>query len=75
MVLLPVIGANMMEIGSGEFSAGNGVGTLPLIIGFAAAFVSGLFACKWMLSLVKKGKLWYFAIYCLIVGALALFVL
>ena len=75
MVLLPVIGANMMEIWSGDFSAGNAVGTVPLIVGFAAAFVSGLFACTWMLSLVKKGKLWYFAVYCLIIGALALFIL
>ncbi len=75
MVLLPVIGANMMEVYSGDFSAGNSVGTGPLIIGAVAAFISGLFACKWMLSLVRKGKLWYFAVYCLIIGALALFFL
>ena len=75
MVLLPVIGANMMEVYSGDFSAGNSVGPGPLVIGAVAAFISGLFACKWMLSLVRKGKLWYFAVYCLIIGVLALFFL
>ncbi len=75
MVLLPVIGANLLEITSGEFSSGSAVGPTPLLIGFVAAFISGLFACKWMLSLVRKGKLWYFAVYCLIIGFLALIVL
>ncbi len=75
MVLLPVIGANILEIYSGDFSGSNPVGSGPLIIGVIAAFISGLFACKWMLSLVRKGKLWYFAVYCLVVGGLALFVL
>jgi len=75
MVLLPVIGANFIEIYSGDFSGESAVTTGPLIIGFIAAFISGLFACKWMLSLVRKGKLWYFAVYCLVIGGLALFVL
>ena len=39
-----------------------------LVVGFLAAFISGLFACTWMISLVKKSKLSYFAIYCIIVG-------
>ncbi len=72
MVLLPVIGANVMEIFSGDFSNQNPVGNIPLIIGFLTAFISGLFACKWMISLVKKGKLFYFAIYCLAVGVITL---
>jgi len=42
---------------------------IPLSAGFAAAFIAGLFACTWMISLVKKSKLSYFAVYCLIVGA------
>ncbi|NER16974.1 undecaprenyl-diphosphate phosphatase [Spongiivirga citrea] len=42
---------------------------VPLSAGFIAAFVAGLFACTWMISLVKKSKLSYFAVYCLIVGA------
>ena len=41
-------------------------------IGFVAAFVAGLFACTWMISLVKKSKLSYFALYCVIVGLIAI---
>ncbi len=75
MVLLPVIGANFIEIWSGDFSSQNPVGTIPLAIGFITAFISGLFACKWMLSIVRKGKLIYFAVYCLIIGVIALFLI
>ena len=46
------------------------VGALPLIIGFLAAFIVGCVACKWMIELVKKGKLVWFAVYCLIVGTI-----
>ena len=45
---------------------------LPLSIGFIAAFVAGLFACTWMIALVKKSKLSYFSIYCAIVGLIAI---
>jgi len=45
---------------------------VPLSAGFIAAFVSGLFACTWMISLVKKSKLSYFAYYCFIVGTIAI---
>lgn len=45
---------------------------LPLIAGFIAAFIFGMIACKWMIALVKKAKLSYFSIYCLIVGVLAI---
>ena len=41
-------------------------------VGFFAAFVSGLFACNWMIALVKKSKLSYFAIYCTIIGLIAI---
>ena len=44
---------------------------IPLIVGFFAAFISGLLACKWMIGIVKKGKLVYFAIYCFIIGSIA----
>lgn len=68
MVLIPIIGANLkdlMDVGL----AGNGqVGATPLLVGFLAAFISGLIACKWMIGIVKKGKLIYFSIYCYIVG-------
>ncbi len=72
MVLIPIIGANVMDLLSSskqvEMQSSFGV----LVIGFVAAFLSGLLACKWMLHLVKKGKLIYFAVYCLIIGGLAI---
>jgi undecaprenyl-diphosphatase len=44
----------------------------PFVIGFLAAFVSGYFACRWMIALVKRSKLRYFAYYCALVGTIAL---
>lgn len=44
----------------------------PLGIGFASAFLAGLFACKWMITLVRKSKLTYFSVYCFVVGLLAI---
>jgi undecaprenyl-diphosphatase len=52
----------------GEFTT-SGVGALPLALGFISAFVSGLFACKVMIALVKRAKLSWFALYCLIAAA------
>lgn len=72
MVLVPIIGANVKDLMSGEFTSEGGVGITALIVGFIAAFISGLLACKWMIGIVKKGKLIYFAIYCLIVGLIAI---
>ena len=46
----------------------DNITTLPLVVGFLAAFISGCFACKWMISIVKRGKLIYFGIYCAIAG-------
>jgi len=72
MVLIPIIGANVKDLLSAgtqvEMQSSFGI----LIIGFVAAFLSGLLACKWMLHLVRKGKLIYFAVYCLIIGGLAI---
>lgn len=45
---------------------------LPLTVGFIAAFIAGILACKWMIALVKKSKLSYFSIYCTIVGIIAI---
>ena len=70
MVLIPILGEAFLALldlcGSG---AALGIGWLPLAVGFVAAFVSGCLACKFMLALVRRGKLIYFAIYCAIVGA------
>ena len=72
MVLVPIIGANLKDIASGEMTSQTSIGVLPLIVGFVAAFVSGLLACKWMIGIVKKGSLIYFSIYCFIIGILAI---
>jgi len=71
MVLIPIIGANLKDIASGEMAEST-VGVMPLVCGFLAAFISGVFACKWMLGIVKKGKLIYFAAYCALVGGIAI---
>ena len=68
MVLVPIIGETFLEVVSGEFGASS-VGALPLVLGFVSAFLSGLFACKAMVALVKKAKLSWFALYCLIAAA------
>jgi len=68
MVLVPIIGANMKDLLDGKLTDSTGVGAGALIIGFLAAFISGLLACKWMIGIVKKGKLIYFAVYCFVVG-------
>ncbi len=73
MVLVPIIGANLMKVmeynGS---SSSSSVGAIPLLVGFLAAFLSGWLACSWMVNLVKKGKLLWFALYCLVIGILAI---
>ncbi len=68
MVLVPIIGETFLELVGGEFGASS-VGALPLILGFLSAFLSGLFACKAMVALVKKAKLSWFALYCLLAAA------
>jgi undecaprenyl-diphosphatase len=72
MVLLPVIGANILEIVSGDVTTGS-AGISVVLIGFLAAFISGYFACKWMIGLVKRSKLIWFSIYCAIIGLLSVF--
>jgi undecaprenyl-diphosphatase len=67
MVLLPVLGANLLEIISGDVTM-NSAGMGRVVIGFIAAFISGYFACKWMITLVKNSKLIWFSIYCIAIG-------
>ena len=50
----------------------SGISTMSLLVGFMAAFVSGCIACRWMINIVKKGKLIWFALYCAIVGMLTI---
>jgi undecaprenyl-diphosphatase len=72
MVLVPIIGANLKDLMDGKLSGDSNISIGALVVGFLAAFISGLLACKWMIGIVKKGKLIYFAMYCLLVGSLAL---
>ncbi|NMH87006.1 undecaprenyl-diphosphate phosphatase [Flavivirga algicola] len=71
MVVPLIFGKIAKDILSGELTYTSENFT-SLSIGFIAAFVSGLFACTWMIALVKKSKLTYFAIYCIIVGIIAI---
>jgi len=74
MVIPPILGQALLS--SLKFIKGDeafgGIGILPMAVGFIAAFLSGCLACKWMINIVKKGKLVYFGIYCAIVGAIAI---
>ena len=71
MVLVPILGANFVELMSSDIVADKtGIGVI--IMGFIAAFISGYFACKWMITLVKKSRLIWFAIYCAIVGLISI---
>ncbi len=67
MVLVPILGETFLEIVGGELGESS-VGALALSLGFISAFLSGLFACKVMIALVKKAKLSWFALYCLVVA-------
>lgn len=68
MVLIPILGESFLEIVGGEFGVSS-VSALSLVLGFVSAFVSGLLACKVMIALVKKAKLSWFALYCLLAAA------
>lgn len=75
MVLPPILGATLLKLKDylgGEAGAGEPLGMIPLATGFVAAFIAGLLACQWMMRLVKESRLVYFAIYCFVVGMLAI---
>lgn len=74
MVILPILGECLLDV---KDMIGNGAGTgetgaLALIIGFVSAFAVGCAACKWMIELVKKGKLVWFAVYCVVMGIICM---
>ncbi len=71
MVVPLIFGKIAKDLLSGEITNST-IEPMPLIAGFIAAFVAGFAACTWMISLVKKSKLSYFAIYCFIVGGIAI---
>jgi undecaprenyl-diphosphatase len=67
MVIVPILGGNFLEILTMDKVSVDFV-FMPLFIAFATAFVAGFFACRWMISIVSKGKLYWFAIYCALLG-------
>jgi undecaprenyl-diphosphatase len=74
MVLVPIIGANLMDISSGEMAGcSSSVPLTSVVAGATAAFLSGWLACRWMIGIVRKGKLIYFAAYCFIIALVSLF--
>jgi undecaprenyl-diphosphatase len=73
MVLVPVLGEAFLDLLKGGFSVGaSGIPAVSLAVGFTAAFVSGVVACRWMLALVKRGRLVWFALYCAAAGILSI---
>lgn len=74
MVLIPIIGANILSLKDFEGADHSQISFVALAVGFIAAFVAGLLACKLMIRIVNRGKLIWFSIYVAIVGIIALFV-
>lgn len=75
MVIIPILGEMLLSIKdmmSPEYAAQAETGVLALVVGFVSAFAVGCAACSWMLSIVKKGKLYWFAIYCVIMGVICI---
>ena len=73
MVLIPIIGKqslDLLKVAMGHEAFGGSVGATALMLGFAAAFVAGFFACKVMIAIVRRAKLSWFALYCLVVAVL-----
>jgi len=73
MVIIPILGEVFLDLLKGDFTESSAsIPTISLIAGFLSAFTFGCIACKWMIDLVKKGKLIYFSYYCAIVGTVAI---
>ncbi len=68
MVILPILGEALLDLVRGDFSGGLGVGVWPLVGGFLASFAVGCLACRFMIEMVKRSKLVWFALYCAVVG-------
>ena len=73
MVLIPIIGEaflDLLKLLQGELT--SDLGLVPAIVGFAAAFVTGCFACRFMIEIVRRQRLIWFALYCAVVGTVAI---
>ena len=77
MVLIPILGEAFLQLVGGDFSASSGdfsasssgISALSLILGTLTAFISGYIACRWMIRIVQKARLRWFALYCLVAAA------
>ncbi len=72
MVLPPILGIMLLDLLELMEQGGSNIKLGPLVIGFAAAFISGVLACKWMLRIVSRARLSAFAVYCAIIGTLSI---
>jgi undecaprenyl-diphosphatase len=76
MVIPPILGEALLDVKDiaelGFSTAMNGISPLALGLGFLTAFLTGCLACQWMINIVKKGKLVWFAVYCAIIGIFAI---
>ncbi len=73
MVIIPILGELFLDLVSGDlFTSAAQIGVVPILVGAVTAFLAGAAACKWMINLVKKGKLIWFAVYCVIIGVIAI---
>lgn len=76
MVIIPILGEAMLDlkdyISGSSATIAQAVGFAPLLVGFLTAFIAGCLACRWMINIVKRGKLVWFALYCLVVGVLCI---
>ena len=71
MVLAPIMGQTLLDVIDGGLLS-SGIGTAQLVVGFLTSFIVGCLACKYMINIVKRGKLIWFAVYCAIVGVVAI---
>lgn len=77
MVIIPILGEGLLDLKDilwpdATAVAAEQIGAMPIVVGFLASFFVGCLACKWMINIVKKGKLVWFAVYCAAAGALCL---
>lgn len=72
MVLIPILGANLLELFATADPAAVSISPVVLIAGSLTAFISGYAACRWMISIVRKSKMIWFAAYCLLVGLITI---
>lgn len=76
MVIIPILGEALLDLKelvmTPSQQGDNSVGVVALLVGFVSSFIVGCCACKWMIDLVKKGKLVWFSIYCVVMGVICI---